>query len=94
MRNAFSNRLQQVPEPGFFSGDTKETDLFCQLCEDTFKTYPNSEATEDIKINFIKSRLRDSARNLYLATYKDTNPKTLTIILPTIYQLPQDVHNN
>ena len=78
MRNAFSNRLQQVPEPGFFSGDTKETDLFCQLCEDTFKTYPNSEATEDIKINFIKSRLRDGARNWYLATYKDTNPKTLS----------------
>jgi len=39
------------------------------FAKDTFKTYPNSEATEDIKINF-RSRLRDGdgARNWYLAT--------------------------
>jgi len=34
-----------------------------------FEIYPNSEATEDVKINFVKYRLRDDASNWYLATY-------------------------
>lgn len=70
MRNRITYPIKQVPEPGFFSGDTKETELFCQLCEDTFKTYPNRDLPEEIKINFVKSRLRDSARNWYLAKYR------------------------
>jgi len=77
MRNTIPNTLQEVPEPGFFTGDTKETDLFCQLCEDTFKTYPNCESTMDVKINYVKSRLRDGARNWYYAKYKDRSPATL-----------------
>eukprot|EP00833_Pecoramyces_ruminatium_P003909 jgi/Orpsp1_1/1177941/evm.model.c7180000063424.1 len=60
-----------------FSGNTKETDLFCQLCEETFNSYPNAELSEDFKVGFVKSRLRDGARNWYLAKYKDTAPLTL-----------------
>ena len=67
----YSAPLHQVPEPGFFSGKTSETDLFCQLCEDTFKTSPYKYVSEETKINFVKSRLRDSARNWYLTKYKD-----------------------
>jgi len=63
MKNSYSNNLQQVPEPGFFSGNTNDTDLFCQLCEDTFTTYLNLGLPEEVKINFINLRLRDSARN-------------------------------
>ena len=69
--NYHHNSLIQVPEPGFFSGDTSETDLFCELCEDTFNTYPNNELPEDTKVNFVKSRLRGSARNWYLSRYKN-----------------------
>ena len=71
MRSRFAYTVNQVPEPGFFVGNTSETDLFCQLCEDTFKTYPNRYWPEDAKINFVKSRLRDAARNWYLTRYKD-----------------------
>eukprot|EP00833_Pecoramyces_ruminatium_P012029 jgi/Orpsp1_1/1186061/evm.model.c7180000096696.1 len=75
MKNAFS--FQQVPDPGFFSGNTQDTDLFCQLCEDTFKTFPNAAYSMDIKINFVQSRLRDGARNWYLAKYSERSPTTL-----------------
>ena len=72
MRSSFNhNSLIQVPDPGFFSGDTSETDLFCELCEDTFNTAPNTDLPEDIKVNFVKSRLRGSARNWYLSKYKN-----------------------
>ncbi len=71
MRNGTTAPLIQVPDPGMFSGDTSETELFCQLCEDTFKTHPNRNLPEETKINFVKSRLRDSARNWYLTKYKD-----------------------
>jgi len=69
MRSRFAYTVNQVPEPGFFVGNTSETDLFCQLCEDTFKTYPNRHWPEDAKVNFVKSRLRDAARNWYLTIY-------------------------
>ncbi len=82
MRSRISVPLNQVPEPGFFSGKTSETDLFCQLCEDTFKTMPNRSLPEDAKVNFVKSRLRDSARNWYLTKYKDNiNPGTMEELL-------------
>ncbi len=78
MRSRFAYSINQVPEPGFFSGKTSETDLFCQLCEDTFKTYPNRYWPEDAKVNFVQSRLRDSARNWFLAKYKNnTLPATM-----------------
>ncbi len=69
--NCSNTSLIQVPDPGFFSGDTSETDLFCELCEDTFNTSPNNELPEDIRVNFVKSRLRGSARNWYLSKYKN-----------------------
>ena len=31
IKNSYSNNLQQVPEFGFFSGNTNDTDLFWQL---------------------------------------------------------------
>jgi len=71
MRNNYDAPIKQVPDPGIFTGDTNETDLFCQLCEDTFKTQPNNALPEEAKINFVKSRLRDAARNWYLTKYKD-----------------------
>eukprot|EP00833_Pecoramyces_ruminatium_P007541 jgi/Orpsp1_1/1181573/evm.model.c7180000077753.1 len=78
MRSRFAYSINQVPEPGFFSGKTSETDLFCQLCEDIFKTYPNRYWPEDAKVNFVQSRLRDSARNWFLAKYKNnTLPATM-----------------
>ena len=78
MRSRFTYTVNQVPEPGFFTGKSNETDLFCQLCEDTFKTYPSRHWPEDAKVNFVKSRLRDAARNWYLTKYKDnTSPATL-----------------
>ena len=77
----YSAPLHQVPEPGFFSGKTSETDLFCQLCEDTFKTSPYKYVSEETKINFVKSRLRDSARNWYLTKYKDN------IVPTTLHEL-------
>ena len=85
MKNSYSNNLQQVPEPGFFSGNTNDTDLFCQLCEDTFSTYPNLGLPEEVKINFVKSRLRDGARNWFIATYNENNhPGTLKKLLSDI----------
>ena len=82
MRSRFAYSINQVPEPGNFTGKTSETDLFCQLCEDTFKTYPNRLWPEDAKVNFVKSRLRDAARNWYLTKYKDnTSPATLKELL-------------
>ncbi len=82
MRSRFAYTVNQVPEPGFFVGNTSETDLFCQLCEDTFKTYPNRYWPEDAKVNFVKSRLRDAARNWYLTKYRDNvSPATLNELL-------------
>ncbi len=71
MRSNYHYNLTQIPEPGFFSGDTNETDLFCELCEATFTTYPNNELPDDAKVNFVKTRLRGSARNWYLSKYKN-----------------------
>ena len=70
MRTPYHYNLTQIPEPGFFSGNPNETDLFCELCEATFTTYPNNELPEPAKINFVKTRLRGSARNWYLSKYK------------------------
>jgi len=83
MRSSFNhNSLIQVPDPGFFSGNTFETDLFCELCEDTFNTSPNSDLPEDIKVNFVKSRLRGSARGWYLSRYKNNIvPATMLLIM-------------
>ena len=77
-----NNNLTQVPEPGFFNGDTSETELFCELCEATFKTYPNNTWPEDAKVNFVKTRLRNAARNWYLTKYKkNTAPATMKELL-------------
>ena len=82
MKNTYHNNPPQVPEPGFFSGNTAETELFCDLCEATFKTYPNKDWPEDAKINFVKTRLRDSARNWFLTKYKDgAYPESLDVLL-------------
>ena len=95
MRSRFAYTVNQVPEPGFFVGNTTETDLFCQLCEDTFKTYPNRFWPEDAKINFVKSRLRDAARNWYLTRYKDnTEPATLNELLNGLKEAFTNVASN
>jgi len=78
MRTGTTAPLIQVPDPGMFSGKISEIDLFCQLCEDTFKTRPNSKLPEETKISFAKSRLRDSARNWYLS-YKIAKIKLLQL---------------
>ena len=82
MKSRFAYTINQVPEPGEFTGKTSETELFCQLCEDNFKTYPNRYWPEDAKVNFVKSRLRGSARSWYLTKYKDNiYPATLHELL-------------
>jgi len=95
MRSRFAYTVNQVPEPGFFKGNTSETDLFCQLCEDTFKTYPNRYWPEDAKVNFVKSRLRDAARNWYLTKYKDNiSPATLNELLDGLKEAFTNVASN
>ena len=82
MKSRFAYTVTQVPDPGLFTGKTSETELFCQLCEDTFKTYPHRYWPEDSKVNFVKSRLRGSARSWYLTKYKDNiYPATLKELL-------------
>ncbi len=82
MRTRYPDSVKQIPEPGCFRGITSETELFCDLCEDTFKTYPNSSWPEESKINFVRSRLHDAARNWYLTKYKgDKSPKTMKELL-------------
>ncbi len=75
--------FKPVPDPGTFSGDPKETELFCQLCEDTFR-YDN-ETPELVKINFVKSRLRGAARSWFLSHYPNVdeslNFKTILVKL-------------
>ena len=82
MRSAFPYTVAQVPEPGLFSGDISETELFCQLCADTFKTYPCKLWPEDSKINFVQSRLRGAARSWYQTKYPSgVLPVSLEVLL-------------
>ena len=82
-----SSPVKQVPEPGFFYGDVKETELFCELCFDTFKTEPNNLLPESAKINFVQSRLRDAARIWYKIKYKDGSaPATMLQLLTDLSQ--------
>jgi len=75
MRSAFPYTVAQVPEPGLFYGDTSETELFCQLCGDTFKTYPCKIWATEAKINFVQSQLRGAARSWFQTKYPNgTSP--------------------
>ena len=90
-----TNLISQVPEPGFFNGDTTQTELFCELCESTFKTYPNNCWPEEARINFVQSRLRDNARNWYLMKYKDnTAPATMNELLDGLKTAFNNAGNN
>ena len=71
MRPRYNNAINQVPEPGNFSGDPKDTELFCELCYNTFRTAPNNTLPEEAKINFVQSRLRGTARTWYRIKYRD-----------------------
>jgi len=82
MRTTFSGNVPQVPDPGLFTGDVSETELFCQLCGDTFKTYPCKFWPEESKINFVQSRLREAARSWYQNKYPaGTSPISLNLLL-------------
>ena len=82
MRTRFSYPVNQVPEPGFFNGTVKDTELFCELCSATFKSFPNKSLPEEVKINFVQSRLRDSARSWFLSKYHDNlYPATMDELL-------------
>ena len=82
MRSAFPYTVAQVPEPGLFSGDISETELFCQLCGDTFKTYPCKLWATESKINFVQSRLRGAARSWFQTKYPaGTSPSSLETLL-------------
>ncbi len=95
MRTRYPDSVKQIPEPGCFRGITSETELFCDLCEDTFKTYPNSSWPEESKINFVRSRLRDAARNWYLTKYKgNKSPKTMKELLDGLRIAFNDVGSN
>jgi len=73
MRSTIPYTIIQVPEPGLFSGDTSEMELFCQLSGDTFKTYPCKLWPSDAKINFVQSRLRGAARSWFQTKYPICN---------------------
>ena len=82
MRSAFPYTVAQVPDPGLFDGKVSEAELFCQLCADTFKTFPCKLWEEDAKINFVQSRLRGAARSWYQTKYSNgTAPPSLEILL-------------
>ena len=92
MRSAFPYTVAQVPEPGLFSGDISETELFCQLCGDTFKTYPCKSWPEDAKINFVQSRLRGAARSWFQTKYPiGTTPSSLEVLLEELKKAFPDV---
>ncbi len=94
MRTAYPYTVTQVPDPGLFSGDISETDLFCQLCGDTFKTYPYRTWSEADKIIFVQSRLRGTARSWYQAKYPSgTIPATLGILLEELKKAFPDMIN-
>jgi len=92
MRSAFPYTVAQVPEPGLFSGDISETELFCQLCADTFKTYPCKLWPDDAKINFVQSRLRGAARSWYQTKYPTgVIPSSLESLLEELKKAFPDV---
>jgi len=92
MRPAYSHSVAQVPEPGLFSGDIAETELFCQLCGDTFKTFPCKLWPEDAKINFVQSRLRGAARSWYQTKYPHgTLPASLDLLLEELRRAFPDI---
>jgi len=92
MRSAFPYTVAQVPEPGLFSGDISETELFCQLCGDTFKTYPCKLWATESKINFVQSRLRGAARSWFQTKYPNgTSPSSLEVLLDEIKKAFPDV---
>ncbi|ORX63573.1 hypothetical protein BCR32DRAFT_287663 [Anaeromyces robustus] len=94
MRTAFPYTVAQVPEPGLFCGDISEIELFCQLCGDTFKTYPCKLWPEEAKINFVQSRLRGAARSWYQTKYPvGTVPSSLWILLEELKRAFPDVVN-
>ena len=70
MRGRITYPIAQVPDPGLFTGVPAEVELFCELCSATFKAYPNNLLPPDARVNFVKTRLRDAARNWYLTKYK------------------------
>ncbi len=74
MRNGITSSVTPVPDPGLFSGDTKQTTLFCELCESILNTYPYNQLTIDEQKNFITSRLRGPARIWYQIKYKENDP--------------------
>ncbi len=82
MRGRITYPIAQVPDPGLFTGIPAEAELFCELCNATFKAYPNNLLPEDARVNFVKTRLREAARNWYLTRYKDNVvPATLKELL-------------
>ena len=92
MRSAFPYTVAQVPEPGLFYGDISETELFCQLCGDTFKTYPCKLWATESKINFVQSRLRGAARSWFQTKYPNgTSPSSLEVLLDEIKKAFPDV---
>ena len=92
MRSAFPYTVAQVPEPGLFSGDISETELFFQLCGDTFKTYPCKLWLSDAKINFVQSRLRGAARSWFQTKYPiGTSPSSLETLLEELKKAFPDV---
>lgn len=64
MEKKFAYTVNHI-EPGLFSGENIQTDLFFQLCEDILNSYP-----QDAKINYIKGRLRGAARSWFLIKYQ------------------------
>jgi len=93
MRSAFPYTVAQVPEHGgFFYGDIAETELFCQLWGDSFKTYPCKLWAPYGKINFVQSRLRGAARSWFQTKYPiGTSPSSLETLFEELKKVFPDV---
>ncbi|OUM61908.1 hypothetical protein PIROE2DRAFT_11977 [Piromyces sp. E2] len=95
MKSHVTNSFSQVPDPGCFDGNSTETELFCELCEATFKTHPYKRWPEDIKVNFVTSRLKGAARNWYLVKYPaNTVPASMKELLEGLKVAFNDVGSN
>ncbi|OUM59218.1 hypothetical protein PIROE2DRAFT_15312 [Piromyces sp. E2] len=61
MKNKYTSPINQVPDPGFFYGDTNETELFChvpntmvEVLEELKKAFSNIASIKLAKIKMMK----------------------------------------
>ena len=85
MKSKFVAPLNQAPDAELFDGDSTKTELFCDICKATFNFFPYSSLPETVKIDYVKLRLRGSARSWYQFKHPEgQEPFTLDLLLDEI----------